>query len=204
MTSACSWRRGRNAILTAGVMALASTALPGKAAAQDIFTLLFGPGPSASYSQSPGYRVVSFSKKYTPGQVVVSFSDRRLYYIAQRGKALSYPIAVPRPRDRWQGVMRVSRKKVNPTWTPTPEMLAENPRLPRVVPGGHPRNPLGYRALYLGNSLYRIHGTDAPQTIGKAVSKGCVRMHNADVADLFRRVRVGAKVTVTYKRFRRG
>ena len=95
--------------------------------------------------------------------------------------------------------MRISQKRVNPTWTPTPSMRAENPNLPAYVPGGHPKNPLGNRALYLGSSLYRIHGTDAPWTIGQPVSKGCIRMLNQDVADLYRRVGVGTKVTVTWK-----
>ena len=90
---------------------------------------------------------------------------------------------------------------MNPSWTPTPTMIAENPRLPRWVPGGHPMNPLGVRALYLGSSTYRIHGTDAPWTIGTAVSKGCIRMYNQDVLDLYPRAAVGAKVTVTYQRF---
>ena len=95
----------------------------------------------------------------------------------------------------------VTDKRVNPSWTPTPTMMAENPRLPRWVPGGHPMNPLGVRALYLGSSTYRIHGTDAPWTIGTAVSKGCIRMYNQDVQDLYPRATVGAKVTVTYNRF---
>ena len=90
---------------------------------------------------------------------------------------------------------------MNPSWTPTPTMIAENPRLPRWVPGGHPMNPLGNRALYLGSSMYRIHGTDAPWTIGTAVSKGCIRLYNQDVADLYPRVNMGAKVVVTWDRF---
>jgi lipoprotein-anchoring transpeptidase ErfK/SrfK len=146
--------------------------------------------------------VISFSKRYAPGQIIVSFADRRLYYIARRGRAMSYPIAVPRAQDRWEGVERVSMKRVDPPWTPTPEMRRENPELPKYVPGGHPRNPLGVRAIYLGNTLYRIHGTDAPWTIGTNVSKGCIRMHNAHVVDLYRRVRIGAKVTATWQRFR--
>lgn len=144
---------------------------------------------------------VSFPKNYQPGEIVVSFGDRRLYYVTNRGEALSYPIAVPRPESRWQGVLRVSMKRVNPPWTPTPSMRKENPKLPAHVPGGHPYNPLGVRALYLGSTLYRIHGTDAPWTIGDNVSKGCVRMHNEHVIDLYNRVKVGAKVTATWQRF---
>ena len=148
-----------------------------------------------------GREVVRFSPKFAKGEVIVSFSDRRLYYITKPGEAISYPIAAPREQSRWQGVTAISQKRVNPSWTPTPEMMKENPRLPRWVPGGHPMNPLGVRALYLGSSTYRIHGTDAPWTIGTNVSKGCIRMYNQDVLDLYPRANVGAKVTVTYQTF---
>ncbi|KAB2912211.1 MAG: L,D-transpeptidase [Hyphomicrobiaceae bacterium] len=148
-----------------------------------------------------GRETVKFSPQFGKGQIVVSFGDRRLYYVTRPGEAISYPIAIPREQSRWQGVTSVSDKRVNPSWTPTPTMLAENPRLPRWVPGGHPMNPLGVRALYLGSSTYRIHGTDAPWTIGTAVSKGCIRMYNQDVLDLYPRASVGAKVTVTWQRF---
>lgn len=144
----------------------------------------------------------AFSKKYSPGQIIVSFSDRRLYHIVSRGRAVSYPISTPRSQSRWSGTHYISRKAVNPTWTPTPLMRRENPKLPGSVPGGHPKNPLGVRALYLGSTMYRIHGTDAPWTIGKAVSKGCIRMHNAHVIELYNRVRVGTRVTATWRRYR--
>ncbi len=144
---------------------------------------------------------VNFSKRYSPGQLIVSFGDRRLYHVVRRGQAVSYPIAVPRKQSRWQGVLNISQKRVNPSWTPTPSMRRENPKLPNFVPGGHPLNPLGSRALYLGSTLYRIHGTDAPWTIGQNVSKGCIRMHNDHVEELFKRVRVGTRVTATWKRF---
>lgn len=147
---------------------------------------------------------VSFSKRYSPGQIIVSFGDRRLYHVTRRGEAVSYPIAVPRKQSRWQGVLRVSQKRENPSWTPTVSMRRENPKLPNFVPGGHPRNPLGVRALYLGSTLYRIHGTDAPWTIGQNVSKGCIRMHNSHVVELYKRIRVGTKVTATWKRYGTG
>lgn len=162
------------------------------AAAQDFFSFLWSGGTRDT---------VAFSSKYNPGQIIVSFGDRKLYWIYKRGEALSYPIAVPRQQSRWAGVTSVSSKRVNPSWTPTPEMRRENPKLPAFVPGGHKLNPLGVRALYLGSSLYRIHGTDAPWTIGTAVSKGCIRMYNEDVLDLYPRIPVGTKVTVTWKRF---
>ena len=148
-----------------------------------------------------GRQVVAFSPQYSANQIIVSFGDRKLYYITQPGQAISYPIAVPREKSRWEGVTSVSQKRENPSWTPTPTMLAENPHLPRWVPGGHPYNPLGVRALYLGSSAYRIHGTDAPWTIGTAASKGCIRLYNQDVLDLYPRITVGTKVTVTYQTY---
>jgi lipoprotein-anchoring transpeptidase ErfK/SrfK len=162
---------------------------------------LWGGGETVGGS---GREFVRFSPKYSSGQIIVSFGDRRLYYITRPGEAISYPIAIPREQSRWEGITNVSQKRENPSWTPTPTMIAENPRLPRWVPGGHPMNPLGVRALYLGSSTYRIHGTDAPWTIGTAVSKGCIRMYNQDVLDLYPRVKVGAKVTVTWAKFNAG
>jgi hypothetical protein len=150
-----------------------------------------------------GKEYVSF-RSGTPGEVIVSFGDRKLYYVLGGGQAIAYPIAVPREQSRWAGVTSVSQKRENPSWTPTPAMRRENPRLPTWVPGGHPMNPMGIRALYLGSSMYRIHGTDAPWTIGTAASKGCIRMFNQDVLDLYPRVRVGARVTVTWNRFQTG
>lgn len=187
--------------LSAGLMAAAmSLPLAKAASAQDFISFLWG-GDS---EWGGGRQSVSFSPQYKPGQLIVSFGDRRLYLITAPGRALSYPIAVPREKSRWQGATIVSDKRINPSWTPTPTMRAENPRLPTFVPGGHPLNPLGVRALYLGSSAYRIHGTDAPWTIGQAVSKGCVRMLNSDVLDLYPRVPVGTRVTVTWQRFSTG
>jgi lipoprotein-anchoring transpeptidase ErfK/SrfK len=148
-----------------------------------------------------GKQTVRFNVSFKPGQVIASFSDRRLYLITRPGEAISYPIAIPREQSRWQGVMAITQKRENPSWTPTPTMRAENPRLPMWVPGGHPMNPLGVRALYLGSSAYRIHGTDAPWTIGQPVSKGCIRMFNQDAIDLYNRVSVGTQVTVTWQSF---
>ncbi|MDZ4790048.1 MAG: L,D-transpeptidase [Hyphomicrobiales bacterium] len=155
----------------------------------------FNPGPS-------GRHTTTILAPQSPGTIIVSFGDRRLYYMTGRGQAISYPIAVPKPEARWAGTSFVSQKQVNPNWTPTPEMRRENPKLPASVPGGHPRNPMGIRALYLGSTLYRIHGTDAPWLIGESVSKGCVRMYNNDVVDLYERTRVGAKVIITWQRYK--
>lgn len=176
---------------------LSVVAAPQSASAQGLVEFLWGGGAD----WGGGRQTVSFNSQYQPGQVIVSFGDRRLYIVTQPGQALSYPVAIPRDQSRWQGTTFVSQKRVNPSWTPTPEMRRENPRLPSWVPGGHPMNPLGNRALYLGSSMYRIHGTDAPWTIGQAVSKGCVRMYNEDVLDVYNRVPVGARVTVTWQKF---
>ncbi len=191
--------RGLSIITCAfAAMVLASGFNAPKATAQDFFDGFF----RSFTSGATGVHTVSFPKRYATGSIVVSFGDRRLYYILGKGRALSYPIAVPRGSARWSGTSYVSQKRVNPGWTPTPSMRRENPRLPAHVPGGHPRNPLGVRALYLGSTLYRIHGTDAPSQIGQEVSRGCIRMHNRDVVDLYNRVRVGARVIVTWQRFR--
>ena len=147
-----------------------------------------------------GREIVRFSPQFASGEIVVSFGDRRLYYVTRPQEAISYPIAIPREEDRWQGTTTVSDMRMNPSWTPTSAMTTENPRLPRWAPGGHPMNPMGVRALYLGDSTYRIHGTDAPWTIGTAVSKGCIRMYNRDVQDLYSRASIGTRVTVTWQR----
>ena len=160
-----------------------------------------GGGGGGCYGCS-GKQVIAFSKRYSPGTVVVSFADRRLYFVSKPGQAISYPIGTPAGKAKWSGTLNVSSKRVNPGWTPTPQMRRENPSLPAHVAGGHPRNPLGPRALYLGSTLYRIHGTDAPWTVGQAVSRGCVRLYNRDILDLYPRVRVGAKVIVTWNRYR--
>lgn len=192
--------RSIRGLLGAFAAAITLAGLPGAASAQSLIDFLWG----GSEEFGGGRQTVSFDKKYTPGQVIVSFGDRRLYHVTKVGQATSYPIAVPREQSRWSGNTSVTMKKENPAWTPTPEMIRENPRLPRWVPGGHPMNPLGVRALYLGSSTYRIHGTDAPWTIGQAVSKGCIRMFNEDVLHLYPKIPVGTKVVVTWNRFKTG
>jgi lipoprotein-anchoring transpeptidase ErfK/SrfK len=185
---------------TATIAAGAIVAMAGLGAAPASAQLFWDWGGGGTIGGS-GRENVRFSPQFKKGEIVVSFGDRRLYFITAPGQAISYPIAVPREESRWAGTTSVTNKRINPSWTPTPEMMKENPRLPRWVPGGHPMNPLGVRALYLGSSTYRIHGTDAPWTIGTAVSKGCIRMYNQDVEDLYPRASIGAKVLVTWNRF---
>ena len=125
----------------------------------------------------------------------VDTPDKFLFLVEPHGKALRYGIGVGHPGFEWAGIKRISRKAEWPDWTPPPQMLLRRPDLPRHMAGG-PDNPLGARALYLGSSLYRIHGTNEPSTIGHNVSSGCIRMMNEDVIDLYNRVPVGAKVIV--------
>ena len=126
---------------------------------------------------------------------MVDTPNRFLYLVLGNGRAMRYGIGVGRPGFTWSGVKRVTRKAEWPSWRPPSEMLKRRPDLPKFMPGG-PANPLGARALYLGSSLYRVHGTNEPETIGTNVSSGCIRMLNKDVIDLYQRVRVGTKVVV--------
>jgi len=138
---------------------------------------------------------VEYQGSEAPGTIVVDTPRKHLYLVQGRGHAIRYGIGVGRPGFEWSGVKTISRKAEWPGWTPPGEMLARRPDLPRHMDGG-PANPLGARALYLGSSLYRIHGTNEPYTIGQNVSSGCIRMMNDDVVDLYDRVRVGTRVVV--------
>ncbi|WP_375460745.1 L,D-transpeptidase [uncultured Enterovirga sp.] len=139
--------------------------------------------------------VVSFQGRYAPGTIVISTIERRLYFVLGNGQAIRYGVGVGRPGFDWAGTKLVTRKAEWPTWTPPAEMLRRRPDLPRFMKGG-PDNPMGARAMYLGSTLYRIHGSNEPDTIGQAVSSGCIRMMNEDVVDLYERVRVGTRVVV--------
>jgi lipoprotein-anchoring transpeptidase ErfK/SrfK len=130
-----------------------------------------------------------------PGTVVIDTTSKFLYYVKGGGRAIRYGVGVGRPGFEWSGVKTITRKAEWPDWTPPSEMLARRPDLPRFMAGGID-NPLGARALYLGSSLYRIHGTNEPYTIGQNVSSGCIRMMNEDVTDLYNRVSVGTRVIV--------
>ena len=144
---------------------------------------------------SVGRSAVPASRSYEPNTIIISTSQRRLYYITDNGQAISYGIGVGRLGFTWSGVTRVSAKREWPSWTPPSQMRRRQPGLAGHMRGGID-NPLGARALYLGSTLYRIHGSNEPHTIGQAVSSGCFRMTNEDVIDLYNRVRVGTKVIV--------
>ena len=140
-------------------------------------------------------QVVPYSGSEPPGTIVIDTPQRFLFLVQDNGTAVRYGIGVGKPGFTWAGEKKVSAKKEWPDWTPPPEMLQRRPDLPHFMAGG-PENPLGARAMYLGSSLYRIHGSNEPWTIGQAVSSGCIRMRNEDVIDLYEKVKVGTKVVV--------
>jgi lipoprotein-anchoring transpeptidase ErfK/SrfK len=140
-------------------------------------------------------QIVSYAGREAPGTIIVDTPNTYLYYVLGGGKAVRYGIGVGREGFTWSGVRTVERKAEWPDWVPPAEMIARQPYLPRFMAGG-PGNPLGARAMYIGGTVYRIHGTNAPSTIGQKVSSGCIRMLNEDVTDLYSRVNVGTKVVV--------
>jgi lipoprotein-anchoring transpeptidase ErfK/SrfK len=152
---------------------------------------------SIDYAIAPEFQrqLVSYQGRERPGTIIVDTNERFLYLVQDGGRAIRYGIGVGRPGFEWAGRKKVTMKREWPDWRPPAEMLKRRPDLPTYMEGG-PDNPLGARALYLGSSLYRIHGTNEPHTIGQAVSSGCIRMLNQDVIDLYSRVRVGAPVVV--------
>jgi lipoprotein-anchoring transpeptidase ErfK/SrfK len=153
--------------------------------------------PDADVQADPRLQrqIVGYASNEAPGTVIIDTPHTVLYYVLGNGKAIRYGIGVGRQGFTWAGVKQVARKAEWPDWYPPQEMIARQPYLPRMVAGG-PGNPLGARAMYLGSSEYRIHGTNDPTTIGKHVSSGCIRLTNDDVTDLYNRVQVGAKVVV--------
>ena len=178
---------------------LAVTALLSLAAPAHAISLLER-GPIADFltvfrQQGVPRQTIGWNSPYKPGTVVISTSQRRLYYILPNQEAVQYGVGVGREGFSWAGTKTVTMKKEWPAWRPPEQMIKRRPDLPRYMAGGND-NPLGARALYLGSSLYRIHGSNEPETIGAAVSSGCIRMTNRDVIDLYDRVKVGTKVVV--------
>jgi lipoprotein-anchoring transpeptidase ErfK/SrfK len=191
------------AFLFAAVVALAGA---GQAQAQQLFFFddsrdIMGGGPGFFRPGMPGgsspipRTTVMFNSNYAPGTIYINTAERRLYLVLGNGQAIRYGIGVGRDGFRWAGTHRISAKKEWPSWTPPAQMLRRRPDLPRHMSGGID-NPLGARAMYLGSTLYRIHGSNEPETIGQAVSSGCFRMTNEDVTDLYNRVRIGTPVVV--------
>jgi lipoprotein-anchoring transpeptidase ErfK/SrfK len=152
----------------------------------------------ATITEGPFARqVVFFRTSEAPGTLVVHTSERFLYLVMGNNRALRYGIGVGREGFTWSGLVKVTRKGEWPDWTPPPEMIQRQPYLPRFMAGG-PGNPMGARALYLGSTVYRVHGTNQPETIGHAISSGCFRLANGDVIDLYERVPVGTKVVIRH------
>ena len=182
------------------LMVSLATPVPHALAQNDNLSLGDQPGlvPDAADEElSPDLQrqMVSYRTNEVPGTIIVQTSEHFLYVVQPNGRAIRYGIGVGREGFQWQGLLRIARKQEWPDWTPPPEMIERQPYLPRFMAGG-PGNPLGARALYLGTTVYRIHGTNQPQTIGTAVSSGCFRLVNADVTDLYDRIPVGTKVIV--------
>ena len=166
------------------------------------------PAPQTQYAPDPAAsdedaeldprlqrQIVNYASREAPGTIIIDTPHTFLYYVLGNGKAIRYGIGVGRQGFTWSGVKQIARKAEWPDWYPPAEMIARQPYLPRMVAGG-PGNPLGARAMYLGGTEYRIHGTNDPTTIGKHVSSGCIRLTNEDVEDLYSRVQIGAKVIV--------
>ena len=185
-------------VALAGGLVMCSPAA--QAAATDEMQIDDQPGyvPGADEAQLPAAfqrQVVFFRTTEAPGTIIVHTSERYLYVVLPNNRALRYVIGVGREGFQWAGELRISRKAEWPDWTPPPEMIQRQPYLPRWMAGG-PGNPLGARALYLGSTIYRLHGTNQPTTIGHAVSSGCFRLVNDDVIDLYNRIPVGTRVVV--------
>ncbi|WP_295851774.1 L,D-transpeptidase [Tardiphaga sp.] len=196
-------------------MAIGTLALTGSAAATPLPLFPFFMMPPAQQSpvplmQSPQSdednavieqparfrrQIVSYASREAPGTIIIDTPNTYLYYVLGGGQAIRYGIGVGRDGFTWSGVQTVTRKAEWPAWTPPAEMIARQPYLPRHMAGG-PGNPLGARAIYLGGTIYRIHGTNMPETIGTQVSSGCIRLTNQDVSDLYSRVNMGTRVIV--------
>jgi lipoprotein-anchoring transpeptidase ErfK/SrfK len=199
-----------NALVFVSALMLAPLALPGAASAQTLGYASNQPdgSPTDEVMTAPADEgavpvrlrraVVAFNSTEAPGTVIIDTGNTALYYVLGQGRAIRYGVGVGREGFTWSGVQTISRKAEWPDWHPPAEMIARQPYLPRFMAGG-PGNPLGARAMYLGSSEYRIHGTNDPSTIGKFVSSGCIRLTNADVSDLFSRVDVGTRVVVLPK-----
>ena len=202
-----------------GAIAIGATAFSAAAAAAPLpmFPFFMAPAteaapPPAAPSYNEGNlaemparlrrQVVNYNTREVPGTIIIDTPNTYLYLVMGNGQAMRYGIGVGRDGFTWSGVQTITRKAEWPAWTPPPEMIARQPYLPRHMAGG-PGNPLGARAMYLGGTIYRIHGTNAPETIGSHVSSGCLRLTNEDVSDLYSRVNVGAKVIVLPMRDRR-
>jgi lipoprotein-anchoring transpeptidase ErfK/SrfK len=194
--------RARRLALRCGLVLVMLGAAPVRANPPDVITMDVGDEPGRVSTEEVriedgpfARQLVFFRSNEAPGTLVISTADRFIYLVLGNSRALRYGIGVGREGFQWSGLVKVTRKAEWPDWTPPPEMIERQPYLPRFMAGG-PGNPMGARAMYLGSTVYRIHGTNQPETIGQAVSSGCFRLANGDVIDLYSRVDVGAKVII--------
>jgi lipoprotein-anchoring transpeptidase ErfK/SrfK len=148
-------------------------------------------------SPATAREIVAFHGSYSPGTVVIKTTERRLYLVLDQSRAVRYPVGVGKAGKQWSGMSYIDGKHPQPAWSPPAEVKRDNPRLPDIIPGGTPGNPMGAAALTLSGGQYAIHGTNRPDSIGGFVSYGCIRMFNQDVVDLYERVSVGTPVVVT-------
>jgi lipoprotein-anchoring transpeptidase ErfK/SrfK len=197
-------RAARAAVATVVATAALVAAVPLRAATSAEETMVIGEEPGRVSTEEVVIRsgpfarqLVYFRTNEKPGTVVIHTSERFLYLVMGDNRALRYGIGVGRDGFQWSGLEKVSRKAEWPDWTPPPEMIQRQPYLPRFMAGG-PGNPMGSRAMYLGKTVYRIHGTNQPETIGHAISSGCFRLANGDVIDLYERVPVGSRVVIKH------
>ncbi|WP_158816728.1 L,D-transpeptidase [Methylocapsa sp. S129] len=186
--------------LSVGILAGLLVASTAAQAAADISIFGFAPSTSLGTDGRPlaaaiPRETINYSGPYSPGSILVNTSERRLYFVLPDHQAIKYGVGVGRPGFTWAGVSHIANKREWPDWTPPAQMLRRRPDLPRHMAGGID-NPLGARAMYIAGTLYRIHGSNEPDTIGQAVSSGCIRMTNDDVTDLYGRVKVGSTVVV--------
>ena len=185
------------AAIAAGLFA--GPAFAGSAApSQDSVNIVPASAPAPDSAVETGFKrgkIVSYNSQAAAGSIIINTKENRLYFILGEGKAVMYRVATAKRGFEWKGTHQVSAKAKWPSWRPPASMRARHPELPRFMAGG-PENPLGARAMYLGSSIYRIHGTNAPESIGKAASSGCIRMLNQDVTELYNHVKIGATVIV--------
>ena len=196
-------RNGIRVLVSVGALGLA-LGVPLSATQAQVLATLGDPSPPAAIpsakdaakkAKKSGRGVVSLGG-YSPGTIVIKTRERRLYYVLGDGKAVRYPVGVGRPDKQWSGHSAISGKYIRPAWSPPEEIRLDNPRLPYVIPGGAPNNPMGAAALTIAGGEYAIHGTNRPGSVGGFVSYGCIRMLDSDILDLFERVAVGTPVVV--------
>ena len=196
-------RNGIRALMSVGALGLA-LGMPVSATRAQVLATLGDPSPPAAIpSTKDAAKKAQKSERgtvslggYSPGTIVIKTRERRLYYVLADGKAVRYSVGVGRPDKQWSGQSAISGKYIRPAWSPPEEIRLDNPRLPYVIPGGAPNNPMGAAALTIAGGEYAIHGTNRPGSVGGFVSYGCIRMLNSDVLDLFERVAVGTPVVV--------